>query len=101
MSVAQYGFNDREDLSYLGPKRTKMILHRFALDSNLNNFGDRFDHYHHLTEWATSDKGKWCCENATEMTLHKQMDASSLMMHYLITGMLTEKQLTFFTIKFS
>ena len=101
MSIAQYGFNEREDLSFLGPKRTKMVLHRFSLDVHLNNFPLDSDHFKYLMDWVKTDKGKWCCENATELTMHRQMDPAMLLMNHLITGMLTEKQQTFFTIKFS
>lgn len=104
MSVAQYGFNEKEDLSFLGPKRTRTVLHKFSLTSALNNFTDRYDHYQIyqiVSDWAQSEKGKWCCENATELTLHKHMDSVYLTLNHIITGMLTEKQLTFFNIKFS
>lgn len=101
MSVAQYGYDRKEDLSYLGPKRTKIILHRFSLDTGLNNFAkDNFDCYDVISEWTQTEKGKWCCENATELTLHRNMDPVTLTMQHAIIGMLTEKQQTFFTIKF-
>ena len=87
MSVAQYGFNDKEDLTYLGPRRTRLVLHQFVSESEfVINFTGTHDRHQLILDWSQSEKGKWCCENATELTLHRQMDHTSLIVQNIVTG---------------
>jgi hypothetical protein len=51
-------------------------------------------------DWTKTDQGRWCCENATELSLHTHQDIASFTINYAITGMLTEKQQTFYRLKF-
>ena len=86
-------------LPFLMPARTKIVLYRFSLPEGTIHAEP--DYIKHILDWTKTDQGKWCCNNATEITLHTHQDISSFTIKYAITGMLTEKQQTFYRIKFS
>ncbi len=53
-----------------------------------------------IGDWTKTDKGMWCVENATDLKLHIQHDISTLLFHIAVTGKLTPKHSTFWTLKF-
>jgi hypothetical protein len=85
-------------LNFLIPSRTRVVLHRFSLIEETIHLEPNYLEY--IIDWTKTDQGRWCCENATEISLHTHQDIAAFTINYAITGMLTEKQQTFYRLKF-
>ena len=75
---------------------TTLILHEFKLGDV-----DDVELYvaHPIYAWQQTEKGKWCMENAYDLTWHTMLDEHSLGYRITITGKLTEKNLTYYMLQ--
>lgn len=91
-------------LNFLSAPRTETILYKFVLAEFEVTISRRLEDIvgSRLSEWLRSEKGKWCYDNATEIQLIQgYQDYNRTTITCAITGKLTEKQLTYFNLKFS
>jgi hypothetical protein len=78
-------------------ERHRVLLHEFKLS------GDCEDIEIYMAEpiynWQQTEIGKWCMENATDLSYQSQIEHHSISYRVAITGTLTPKQLTYFLLK--
>lgn len=88
-------------LEFLAATRSEKILHKFDI-SPVDQLRPDDKVTDNLVVWRDSEKGKWCCENATDLQLVQGYeDHLHLTVTYAIIGKLTEKQITYFNLKFT
>ena len=79
-----------------GEVREKYKLHEFTM-------GDVEDVEIYMAqpiyEWQQTPAGKWCMEKATEITYHTMFDHSAYGHRVVITGYLSGKHATFWSLK--
>jgi hypothetical protein len=79
-----------------GEVREKYKLHEFTM-------GDVEDVEIYMAqpiyEWQQTPAGKWCMEKATEITYHTMFDNSAYGHRVVITGYLSGKHATFWSLK--
>lgn len=108
MAIIKRNLDEPISLDFLKPKHSNNIgtvnhvFCKFQLDEEIGFNEDPTMHaMSRIGDWTKTDKGMWCVENATDLKLYIQRDISTLLFHVAVTGKLTPKHSTFWTLKFS
>lgn len=76
----------------------KVVLHKFTIGDVEEPFLYAAGPIH---EWQQTEKGRWCLENCEgEMTMFSQPDSMMYGYQVVIQGELSDKNLTYFRLKF-
>jgi len=52
-----------------------------------------------LDEWKSSEQGSWIMNYVKDLELHKNMDMAKYLMRYVVTGKLSDKDKTFYYLR--